>query len=323
MAVRIPALAAALALALTGCPVGRGSVPPPLAGRCAKGTVDPAGLRRDVEALVSRFTPRDHAHPENLERAAAYLRAALGATGAAVSDQEYEAGGARYRNVLASFGPDTEERVVVGAHYDSAEGTPGADDNASGVAGLLALARLLAADPPPLRVELAAYTLEEPPYFRTPSMGSAVHARALREAGAEVRLMIAVEMIGTFSDAEGSQRYPTPVKKAIYPTKGNFIAVVGRGDDTDAIREVAGAMASASPLPVETIAAPASLPGIDFSDHLNFWSEGYTAVMVTDTAFLRNRRYHTADDLPGALDYRRMAEVVSGVHCAVQAVARR
>jgi Peptidase family M28 len=135
--------------------------------------------------------------------------------------------------------------------------------------------------------------------------------------------MIAVEMIGTFSDAKGSQRYPTPVKKAIYPTKGNFVAVVGRGGHAESVREVAGALVAAGSVPVETIVAPASLEGIDFSDHLNFWAQGWPAVMVTDTAFMRNPRYHTPDDLPDTLDYPRMAEVVSGVHCAVQAAARR
>jgi hypothetical protein len=317
------AAACAGAALLAGCPVGHRTVPADTAPRCETGIVDPAELRRHVEALAGRFLPRDHAHPANLDAAAAYLASAFRAAGASVQEQPYEVAGRRYRNVIASFGPDTPERIVVGAHYDAAEGTPGADDDASGVAGLLAAARLLARDPPPLRVELAAYTLEEPPYFRTASMGSAVHARSLRARGAAVRLMIAVEMIGTFSDDPGTQRYPTPIKRAIYPTKANFIAVVGRIGEAGAVREVAGALHHAGAVPVETIASPASLPGVDFSDHLNFWAEGWPAVMVTDTAFLRNPHYHGPGDVPERLDYGRMAEVVRGVHCAIEVAARR
>jgi Zn-dependent M28 family amino/carboxypeptidase len=240
-----------------------------------------------------------------------------------VRDQTYRAFSGTYRNVLASYGPDTPERIVVGAHYDAAGDDPGADDNASGVAGLLELGRLLAASPPPLRVELAAYTLEEPPGFATESMGSVVHARSLRAEGARVRLMISLEMIGTFSDAPGSQSFPVGVPRGDYPTTGSFIAVVGRNGQGGMVAEIAGAMRLASRVPVETLVARRSVPGVDLSDHRSFWDEDYPAVMVTDTAFFRNPRYHTPEDTADTLDYVRMAEVVQGVHCAVQAVARR
>jgi hypothetical protein len=169
---------------------------------------------------------------------------------------------------------------------------------------------------------LAAYTLEEPPSFGTARMGSAVHARALAEGGAKVRLMISLEMIGAFSDADGSQAYPAIVEW-LYPSKGNFVAVVGKWGQGGTVRDLAAGLRAASPLPVETLAAPPLLTGVDFSDHRNFWSHGYEAAMVTDTAFFRNPRYHTPDDRPDTLDYVRMAEVVKGVHCAVQAAARR
>lgn len=308
------------ALLLSAC--GGRHLHPRALDACRAAPVDPAALRAAVEALVTRFAPRDHEHPENLARAASWLRERLAAAGAAVSEQRFEVDGRAYRNVLAAFGPDTPERIVVGAHYDTAGDQPGADDDASGVAGLLALAPLLAASPPPLRVVLAAYPLEEPPHFATGRMGSAVHARALAAAGASVRLMISLEMIGAFSDAEDSQRYPAVVGW-FYPSKGNFAAVVGKWGQGDAVRDVAGALRAASPLPVETLVAPESLEGVGFSDHRSFWAQGYDAVMVTDTAFFRNPRYHTQEDLPETLDYARMAEVVKGVHCAVQAVARR
>ena len=283
---------------------------------------DPARLEAHVRALSETHVPRDWAHPEGLDRAADYVRGEFRAAGGAVSDQPYAVGGRTYRNVIASFGPDTAERVVVGAHYDAAGPLPGADDNASGVAGLLELARLLGKSPPPLRVELVAFTLEEPPFFRTADMGSAIHARSLRERGLKVRAMLSLEMIGYFSDAGGSQHLPSPLLRAFYPSRGDFIAVVGKFDQRGLVRRVKRAMLGASPLPVYSVNAPRSIPGVDFSDQLNYWGAGYDAAMITDTAFYRNPNYHTARDTAGTLDYARMAMVVDGVRAAILDLSR-
>jgi Zn-dependent M28 family amino/carboxypeptidase len=290
--------------------------------RCRSAPVDVARLRKHVETLSGQFVPRDFEHPENLDRAARYVIDDLSTTAAVVEEQPYTVDARTYRNVLAHIGPNTRERIVVGAHYDAAGEQPGADDNASGVAALLELARLLSSTPPPMRVDLAAYTLEEPPNFAEPTMGSAVHARSLASKRARVRLMISVEMVGAFSDEPGSQSYP-PLLGLFYPSKGNFVAVVGKWGQGAAIDEVASALRTGSELPVETLSAPAFVTGVDFSDHRSFWEHGYKAVMVTDTSFYRNPRYHTVDDRPETLDYPRMAEVVKGLHCAVQAVAWR
>jgi hypothetical protein len=315
-----PRAVLATLLALAAC--GGRRVPPDAIAPCRAAAVDPAALRSDVETLVTRFGPRDVDHPENLARAAAFVAGALRSAGAAVSEQTYRAADRDYRNVLAEVGPDTPERIVIGAHYDTAGDQPGADDDASGVAGLIALGRLLAASPPPMRVVLAAYANEEPPSFGTERMGSAVHARALADRGVRVRIMISLEMIGAFSDARGSQAYPAVVGW-FHPSTGNFVAVVGKWGQGGAVRDVAAGMRAGSPLPLETLTAPTVFPGVDFSDHRSFWANGYDAVMVTDTAFFRNPRYHTPTDRPDTLDYARMAEVVKGVHCAVQAAARR
>jgi hypothetical protein len=280
--------------------------------------VDPARLEAHVRMLSGALSPRDGAHPGGMDAAARYIRGEMERAGAAVSEQPFDVGGRVYRNVVAAFGPEAGERVVVGAHYDAAGPLPGADDNASGVAGLIELARLLAESPPGLRVELVAYALEEPPYFRTGHMGSAVHARALREQGARVRAMISLEMIGYFSDREGSQRLPSPLLKAVYPTRGDFICVVGKMDQGSLVRQVKRAMLGATRLPVYSVNAPRAIPGIDFSDHASYWDAGYDAVMVTDTAFFRNPNYHTPGDTPDTLDYGRMAMVVQGVYQAVQ-----
>ncbi len=283
---------------------------------------DPARLERRVRELVRRFHPRDFGHPENLARAARWVAEELRRTGAAVSEQSYEANGAVYTNVVASFGPETKDVVIVGAHYDVAGEFPGADDNASGVAGLLELADMISDAPLSRRVELAAYALEEMPFFRTDRMGSAVHARSVAVSGRRVRAMGCLEMIGCFSDEPDSQRFPFPILRLFYPDRGNFIAVVGNLGGAGTVRRVKRSMREASDLPVHSINAPAWVHGVDLSDHSSFWRRGDPAVMITDTAFYRNPRYHTETDTPETLDYRRMAEVVAGVRQAVLDLAR-
>ena len=300
----------------------RGRSPPePVARACTPGQVDPERLKAHVRTLSETFHPRDHQHPDNLERTAGYVAGALTRAGGRVSSEPYSTGGASYRNVIARFGPDSEERLVIGAHYDAAEGAPGADDNASGVAGLLELAALLKERPPRMRVDLVGFTLEEPPHFRRDTQGSKVHARALRTQGVKVRAMMSIETIGYYSNEADSQHYPVAALKLRYPSTGNFIAVVGRTDQGALVASVHQAMSAASDLPVESLAAPRSLKGVDFSDHASFWDEDYPAVMVTNTALFRNPNYHTPGDTWDTLDYAHMAQVVQGVQCAVETLA--
>ena len=283
--------------------------------------VSPERLREHVRVLSEDFVPRDFAHPANLDRAAAYIREQFEAAGGDAWEQPYDAGRTTYRNVAAGFGPETGERIVIGAHYDAAGPYPAADDNASGVAGLLELARLLGRQPPATRVELVAYPLEEPPFYRTPQMGSAVHATSLRRQGVRVRVMISLEMIGYFTDAPGSQQLPLAALRPFYPSRGNFIAVVGKLGQALLVRRIRRAMRRATPLAVHSINAPRWVPGVDFSDHVNYWDAGYPAVMVTDTAFYRNPHYHTAHDTADTLDYARMAQVVEGIYAVIRALA--
>lgn len=283
----------------------------------AGGNTNPDRLKAHVLALTGQFHPRDCEHVENLDRAAEYIGNRFLDAGARVEEQPYEARGKTYRNVIGKFGPETGEPVIVGAHYDAVEDTPGADDNASAVAGLIELGFLLKGTALSAPVWLVAYSLEEPPYFATEYMGSAVHARFLKEDGQKIRVMICLEMIGYFTDAENSQSYPAPGLKLFYPSVGNFIAVVGKLDQRSLTARVKKAMSMASDLPVHSISSPRALPGIDFSDHRSYWSEGYPAVMITDTAFYRNPNYHTPGDTPETLDYTRMAMVVRGVHQSI------
>jgi Zn-dependent M28 family amino/carboxypeptidase len=278
--------------------------------------------------LSESFLPRDWKHPENLDRAAAYIRAEFAQAGGTVSEQPYEMDGKSYGNVIAAFGPDTAERIIVGAHYDAFGELPGADDNASGVAGLIELAYLLGRTTVPMRVELVAFTLEESRtlggrgLLRSEYGGSAIHAASLKEQGVPVRIMFSLEMIGFFSDAENSQSYPFSILRLFYPSRGNFVVVVGRLREGWLVRRVKEAMQAASPLPVYSFNAPSFVAGIDRSDHSNYWKEGYPALMITDTSFNRNKNYHTAQDTPERLDYNRMAMVVQGVYRGVMGYAR-
>lgn len=280
--------------------------------------VDPVRLEAHVEKLSIDFHPRSFEHRANLERTAAYIEAQFKEAGAQVSIQDVMVDANRYKNVVARFGPASGRLLVIGAHYDSHGATRGADDNASGVAGLLELAHLLGKVAPTRPVELVAYTLEEPPYFRTRHMGSVWHASALKAAGRDVELMLSLEMIGYFSDRPGSQAYPVGAMKLGYPDRGNFIALVGQFGDFGLSRSVKAAMTGASELPVYSLNAPSIVQGIDFSDHRSYWAQGYPALMVTDTAFMRNRNYHGAGDTFDKLDYKRMAMVVQAVFAVAQ-----
>ncbi|MHB0955170.1 MAG: M28 family peptidase [Pirellulaceae bacterium] len=276
-----------------------------------------------MRKLSVDFAPRSYQNKENIGRCAAYIRKHFEAAGAVVTSQTYSAGSETYENVMARFGPETGKRVIVGAHYDAYDSTPGADDNASGVAGLLELARLIGAGakPPQLRLDLVAYCTEEPPHFAGTDMGSFHHARSLAKENVEVTAMLCLEMIGYFTDAPSSQSYPIPLLKLIYPSTGNFIGIVGNTEQRPLLATVKHAMAGATDLPVYSAAMPMTVTGVDFSDHRSYWHFNYPAVMITDTAFLRNKAYHTADDTFDRLDYARMAKVVLGVHQAVRTLA--
>ena len=278
---------------------------------------DPARLEADVRYIASLTPPRNGQNVDGLNRAAAYIENAFAETGCALTEQRFEIDHADHENVICSFGPEAAPRVVFGAHYDVIGGLgPGADDNASGVAGLLELARLIGASAPRLahRLDLVAFTLEEPPYFHTEDMGSYVHARQLHEDRVPLRLMISVEMIGYFSDRPGSQSYPLGMLGWFYPDTADFIGVVGLATERSVVARVKELMTVSEDLPVYSINAPAFVPGVDFSDQWSFWQFGFPAVMVTDTAFLRNPNYHRPTDTPGTLDYRRMARTVDGLY---------
>lgn len=272
----------------------------------------------DIEFLTSIRPFRNFRNIESLNIAAEYIKNQMLQFTDIVQEQEFLAYGNIYKNIIASINPEAEERIVIGAHYDVAGDTPGADDNASGVAGLLEILRLLSEEKLKYRIDFAAYSLEEPPFFATRKMGSYIHAHSLYKQKTKIKVMLSLEMIGYFPDEKGSQHFPLPFFKLFYPDTGNFIGVVGKIGQGKITKKIRNLMREGSNIPVYSINAPVILPGVDFSDHRNFWHFGYQAVMITDTAFYRNPNYHRRTDTIGTLEFEKMYEVIKGISYAVK-----
>ncbi len=269
-------------------------------------------LRAHVGALAGTIGERHLLRPHALAAAADYIDAAWQAQGYVPERETFTVDGADCANLVITRPGRLDELLLIGAHYDTVRGSPGADDNASGVAALLELSRAFTAAAPSLTVRFVAFTNEEPPFFLTRQQGSVVHARAARARGERIALMISLEMLGYFDDRPGSQRYP-PLFRWFYPDRGNFLGFVSDLRSRHLIKQAAAAFRAASELPLETCATIRWIPGVAWSDHWPFWQQGYRAFMVTDTAFHRNPYYHTAGDVPRTLDYRRFAAAVAGL----------
>lgn len=259
----------------------------------------------------------------DLQNTADYIENSFQQLGYPVKRQEYTARTHRVRNLIAvvpgSVRP--EEVVVVGAHYDTADACPGADDNASGVAALLELARMLKDSHTPRTIKLIAFVNEEPPWFQTDSMGSLVYAKLARAHKENIIAAISIESIGYFSDLQGSQRYPAGFG-ALYPDKGNYVSFVSRMGYRGLVRRAVRVFRDTTKFPSEGAAVPASIAGVGWSDHWSFWQARYPAIMVTDTASFRNKNYHLPTDRAATLDYDRMARIVDGLRHVVLDIAQ-
>ena len=272
-------------------------------------------LRKHIVVLSEEIGERNLWRDGTLNTTADYIEETLQAMGYAVTSQAYTVQATSVRNLEAVLGGTSlaEEIVLIGAHYDTVSESPGANDNASGVAALLEIARLLAAKPLARSVRFVAFVNEEAPFFYTWKMGSHRYARRAHERGDNITAMLSLETIGYYSDANGSQQYPNPVYAWLYPSTGNFIGFVGNLASRKLVRQCLGAFRRHSAFPSEGIAAPGRMMGIHWSDHWSFWQEGYAAVMVTDTALFRYPHYHTSTDLPDRIDYERLARVAEGL----------
>jgi Zn-dependent M28 family amino/carboxypeptidase len=275
-------------------------------------------LKGHVYKLALEIGERNIYHPEALHQSEEYIRQTWIAQGYEVLEQAYTLQGVRSVNLeinkVGTTKPD--EIILIGAHYDSVIGAPGANDNGSGVAAMLEMSRLLRDAELQRSVRFVAFVNEEPPFFFTKEQGSRVYAKAIRKRGDNIRLMLSLETMGYFRDEPGSQHYP-PLFRYFYPDKGNFIALVSNFRSRKAMHQLAKAFREESDFPLEHVATFSAIPGVGWSDHLSFWMNGYRALMVTDTAFYRYPYYHTGEDSADKLDYPEFAEVTDGLTRAI------
>jgi hypothetical protein len=294
----------------------RGSLPP--------ATPDDVKLRETLRGHVSRLAgeigERTVLRPKALEAAAAWIEEELRGAGYPVEREEYDVDGVRCRNLIAVLPGREGETLVVGAHYDSPPGSPGADDNATGVAGLVEIARALRAGSPRRTVRFVAFANEEPPHFQTSAMGSVVHARASKARGDRIAGAVVLESIGFYREGRGTQQYPYPFS-LLYPDTGDFIGFVGDFSSRSLVKDAIAAFRRTTPFPSEGGAPPGWIPGVGWSDQWSFWQEGYPGIMITDTAPFRNPHYHTPRDRPDTIDFDRLARVVGGLIRAVEELA--
>ena len=280
-------------------------------------------LRDDVGKLAGTIGERNVLYkPRQLEQAAAFIEASLASAGYPVRAQSYRASGVLCRNIGAEIrgAARPAEIVVVGAHYDTVPESPGADDDASGVATVLALARHFAGTHPARTLRFVAFVNEEPPYFWTAEMGSLVYAKECRRRGERIEAMLSMESVGYYSASPSSQHYP-PAMRGLFPSTGDFVAFVGNVGSGALVRETVGAFRRTAALPSEGAALPNAIPGVGWSDHWSFWQQGYPGIEVTDTAPYRNPYYHTAKDTPEKLDYDRLARLTAAMYEVVAELA--
>ena len=280
-------------------------------------------LYKHVDFFTGIFPYRNYRNIDSLNKAADYILNELGEYGCITEEQTYKVDGEVYRNIIGSIGPREAPRIIIGAHYDVAGDQPGADDNASALAGLLETAWLVAPLDQQLkkRIDFVAYSLEEPPYFGSSYMGSAVHAESLRENNVDVDFMVCYEMIGYFSDEPNSQTFPSMVPQNESTDVGNFIIVVGIEKYRELAGKIADLMRRNTDIRVESLNFPSPHGIVGLSDHSCYWRNGFPAVMLTDTSYLRNPHYHQETDTIDTLDFKRMASVITGMGGALRDIA--
>lgn len=278
---------------------------------------DTAILRSDMQRIMD-YGYRNYKNPDVLDSVAYFIKNKFKTLTDSVTEQVYNVNGKDYRNIIASFNANKNERLIIGAHYDVYGDQDGADDNGSAVVGLIRLAQLLKDEKLDFRIDFVAYTLEEPPFFRTENMGSYVHASCLKENNVPVKGMICLESIGYFSDEKGSQTYSTPLHKLTMGTAGNYILVVSRKEDGEFGKAVTKKMKDAGLISTKSVKGLKRLKGVDLSDHRNYWKYGYPAVMITNTAYYRNKNYHRKSDTIETIDFRRLSAVIHQLNMVVR-----
>lgn len=277
-------------------------------------------LYAHIEQLSVMIGSRNVREYEKIEAAKKYIVTCLRNFGYNPTLQRYIYKEKEFSNIFVTINGagNPDETVVVGAHYDTVLGTPGADDNASAVAVLLEMCRMLKDFSPARTLKLVFFVNEEPPLFRSEYMGSYVFAREAKAKNENITAMICLEMVGYYGETKGGQTFPLPLMNLIYSSTPNFIAVVGNIRSRNLVATVGKSLRENSHIPVETLTTVSFVPGVDFSDHRSFWKMGYPAVMITDTAFYRNPNYHTGRDTIDTLDFNKMSDLLKGVMLAAK-----
>ena len=275
-------------------------------------------LRADVQKLAGEIGERNMLHYTQLNAAVDFIEDSFSRAGLRPRRDSYERQGQACHNIEAEISGNRPEIIVIGAHYDSVFSSPGANDNGTGMAATLALARRFASAKPKHALRFVAFVNEEPPYFLSGEMGSLVYARRCKERGDKISAMISLETIGYFSDAPHSQTYPSPGLGLFYPNVGNFIGFVSNVKSRALLRRVITLFRKHAKIPSEGASLPAFIPGVSWSDQWAFWQHGYPAIMVTDTAPFRYPYYHSSNDTPDKLDYDRFTLVVSGMEKVIE-----
>lgn len=267
-------------------------------------------LKAHLSVITKTANPRNFKNVKTLNYVANYIKKEFNKVCDSVKYQNFNVDNTIYKNVIGSIGIENKERIIIGAHYDVCGDSEGADDNASGVVGLLELARLLSKEKLNYRIDFVAYSLEEPPFFRTKQMGSYIHANYLFKNKTSVKGMICLETIGFYSDKVGSQKFPIQEMEKIYGNVGDFITVVQNNKNEAFSNEINNLMKKENLIKTQSFKGDSFLPGVDFSDHLNYWKYNFEAVMITNTAFYRNKNYHTSNDRLETLDLQKMNLVI-------------
>ena len=275
-------------------------------------------LRADVQKLAGEIGERNMWRCPQLNAATDFIENSFSRAGLHPRQDSYELRGQACHNIEVEIPGARPEILLIGAHYDSVFGSPGANDNGSGVAATLALARRFAGRKTQHTLRFVAFVNEEPPYFLSGEMGSLVYARRCKERGNKISAMISLETIGYFSDAPNSQTYPSPGLGIVYPKVGNFIGFVSNVHSRALLRRVIALFRQHAKIPSEGAALPWFVPGVSWSDQWSFWKHGYPGIMVTDTAPFRYPYYHSANDTPDKLDYDRFTLVVSGMEKVIE-----
>ncbi|HEY7547461.1 MAG TPA: M28 family peptidase [Blastocatellia bacterium] len=278
-------------------------------------------LKTRVETLAGKIGERNLHRYESLKASEEYIRSSLASLGYQVAEQSYSVEGKEVKNLEVEIKGASEEIILIGAHYDSVRGSPGANDNATGVAAMIELARLFKNETPAKTIRFVAFVNEEPPYFQTEEMGSLVYARRSKQRGERIAAMLSLETIGCYSEQPRSQFYPAGFSW-FYPDRGNFIGFVGNLSSRSLTRRAIKTFRDTTLFPSEGVAAPGWMTGVGWSDQWSFWQEGYDAVMITDTAIFRYRHYHKSADTPDKIDYDRAARVVAGIIRVIGDLAR-